>query len=81
MRGISGRWRSPPAIVAIVAIVSLEAGMARQRKPDKSDIAARLLAVKMMVRGLSHAMPSLAAEMRREACESIDDIITDLAQI
>jgi len=39
------------------------------------------MAVKMMVRGLSGVMPSLAAEMRREACETIEDVIDDLAKI
>lgn len=55
--------------------------MGRSRKPNTADIAARLMAVKLMVRGLSGAMPTLAAEMRREACECIDDIIEDLAKI
>ena len=53
-------------------------------KPDKptiEDIATRLRAVKLIIRGLNGAMPSLAAEMRREASESIDDIIADLPAI
>lgn len=47
--------------------------------PTIADVVARLMAVKVMVRGLDGAMPSLAREMRREACESIEDIIKDLA--
>jgi hypothetical protein len=47
--------------------------------PTISDVVARLMAVKLIVRGTADAMPSLAREMRREACESIDDIIQDLA--
>lgn len=50
-------------------------------KPTLPDIAARLAAVKLMVRGTADAMPSLAREMRREACESIDDIIRDLGAL
>jgi hypothetical protein len=47
--------------------------------PTISDVVARLMAVRLLVRGLDGAMPSLAKDMRREACESIDDIIRDLA--
>lgn len=46
-----------------------------------ADITGRLTAVKLMIRGTADAMPSLAKEMRREACESIDDIIQDLGAI
>jgi len=55
--------------------------MGRSKKPTIEDAVARLMAVKMMVRGLSGVMPSLAAEMRREACETIEDVIDDLAKI
>lgn len=55
--------------------------MNRARKPTLADVAARLTAVKLMIRGTADAMPSLAREMRREACESIDDIIQDLGAI
>lgn len=55
--------------------------MSRAPKPTVADIAARLMAVKLMVRGMADAMPSLAREMRREACESIDDIIQDLGAL
>ncbi len=55
--------------------------MPRAQRPTLADIAARLTAVKLMVRGTADAMPSLAREMRREACESIDDIIQDLGAI
>lgn len=55
--------------------------MGRSRKPNTSDLVARLMAVKLIVRGMSGVMPSLADEMRREACESIEDIIEDLAKI
>lgn len=55
--------------------------MSRCRTPDPADLAARLMAVKLLVRGMQDAMPRLAAEMRREACESIDDIIRDLGSL
>jgi hypothetical protein len=50
-----------------------------RRTPTIADVVGRLMAVKLMVRGMGDAMPTLAAEMRREACESLDDIIHDLA--
>jgi hypothetical protein len=50
----------------------------RRRAPAPADLAARLTSVKLMVRGTADAMPSLARELRREACETIDDIIKDL---
>lgn len=55
--------------------------MMRGQRPTLSDIAARLTAVKLMVRGMGDAMPSLASEMRREACETIEDVIRDLGAI
>jgi hypothetical protein len=38
----------------------------------------RLVDLKMMVAGLKDAMPTLAAQIRREACEEIEDLIGDL---
>jgi hypothetical protein len=52
-----------------------------RRRPDLGEITARLAALKLMIRGTADAMPSLAREMRREACESIDDIIQDLGSL
>lgn len=52
--------------------------MTRRSRPTADDITASLLAVKLIVRGMKDAMPTLAAEMRREACERIDDIIQDM---
>jgi hypothetical protein len=45
------------------------------------DITTRLTTVKLIVAGMKNAMPTLAAELRREACESIDDIIADLTAV
>lgn len=53
----------------------------RPRRPEPADIAARLTSVKLMVGGTKDAMPTLAAELRREACETIDDIIQDLGKL
>lgn len=46
--------------------------------PTITDLVTRLTAVKLLVRGTEGAMPTLAREMRREACESLDDVIADL---
>jgi hypothetical protein len=51
------------------------------RKNTTADITARLTAIKLMILGTSDAMPSMARELRREACESIDDVIADLGSI
>lgn len=55
--------------------------MDRRQEQKLADVTARLAAVKLMVRGTGDAMPTLAKELRREACESIDDIIRDLGAI
>lgn len=52
-----------------------------RRSPDPAELAAQLTAVKLMVSGMKDAMPTLAAELRREACESIDDVIRDLGSL
>ncbi len=53
----------------------------KHRRPTSADIVASLTAVKLLIKGLSGAMPTLAAEMRREACERIDDIIDDIGRM
>lgn len=55
--------------------------MTRQRRPTPSDITASLTAVKLLVKGMNGAMPSLAAELRRDACERIDDLIDDIGRM
>lgn len=52
-----------------------------RRRTTPSDIAASLLAVKILVQGMKDAMPTLQSELRRDACERIDDIITDLGSL
>lgn len=52
--------------------------MNRKTRPTDAEIIRRLAAVKVMISGIKDAMPTMAAELRREACESIDDIIQDL---
>lgn len=54
--------------------------MGRPKKPDPLDQAQRLAAVKIMVRDMGGAMPSMAKELRRSACETIDDIIEELTK-
>jgi hypothetical protein len=55
--------------------------MARGRKKAATheDIVNRLTAVKVMVRDIGGAMPTLRRELTREALESLDDVIGDLA--
>lgn len=55
--------------------------MSRQRRPTPADITASLTAVKLLVKGMNGAMPSLAAELRRDACERIDDLIDDIGRM
>jgi len=52
-----------------------------RRRPTPPDITASLTAVKLLINGMNGAMPTLQAEMRRDACERIDDIITDLGSM
>lgn len=53
----------------------------RSRRPTPDEIAASLTAVKLLIRGMEDAMPRLAAEMRRDACERLDDVITDIGRM
>jgi hypothetical protein len=54
--------------------------MAKPKAPTPAEITRRLLTIKLMIVGLKDAMPRLASELRREACESIDDLIEDVAR-
>jgi len=56
-------------------------GQAMNRRPTPADIVASLMAVKLLIKGMSGAMPTLAAEMRREAVERIDDVIDDIGRL
>lgn len=51
------------------------------RRPTAAQIVAELVAVKLLVKSLSDAMPALAHEIRRDACERIDDIISDIGNL
>lgn len=53
--------------------------MARKSKPTNPEIIHRLAAIKLMVVGMADALPQMAKELRREARESIDELIGDLA--
>lgn len=53
----------------------------KSRRPTPADITASLTAVKLLVKGMNGAMPSLAAELRRDACERIDDLIDDIGRM
>lgn len=52
--------------------------MTRRRKPDPVDQMRRLVAVKNMIADTADALPTMARELRRNACETIDDIIEEL---
>jgi hypothetical protein len=54
--------------------------MTKTKKPDNADIITRLLAIKMMAVGLKDAMPTAARELRRSICESVDDLVEDMAR-
>ena len=58
-------------------------GVRRMRKAriTVADVTASLTAVKLLIGGMKDAMPTLQAELRRDACERIDDIITDLGSM
>lgn len=53
----------------------------KHRRPAPADVVASLSAVKLLIKGMNGAMPTLAAEMRREACERIDDVIDDIGRM
>lgn len=54
--------------------------MAKLKPPTTTEISERLLAIKMMIVGLKGALPTAAGELRRAACEDIDDLIEELAR-
>lgn len=54
--------------------------MAKPKRPTDADLVRRLIAVKMMVAGMKDAMPQARADLWREACESLDDMIEELAR-
>lgn len=53
--------------------------MSRKARPTDAELIRRLTAIKVMVSGTKGALPNMASELRREACESIDDLIGELA--
>jgi hypothetical protein len=55
--------------------------MSRPRRPTPADITASLVAVKLLIKGMNGSMPTLQAELRRDACERIDDIISDIGSL
>ena len=54
--------------------------MAKAKKPTDAEIIMRLSAIKMMVAGTKDAMQTMANELRREACESIDDLVREISR-
>lgn len=54
--------------------------MSRPRKATDPELARRLAGVKIMVHDLKDAMPTMARELRRNACETLDEIIEELTR-
>lgn len=54
--------------------------MKKRQPPTAAEIVNRLIAIKLMVAGMKDAMPSTARELRREACETIDDLVEEIVQ-
>lgn len=52
--------------------------MPRKAKPKDDEIVRRLVTIKVMIAGMKDALPNTAKELRREACESIDDLIEEI---
>lgn len=52
--------------------------MGKRAVPDVDAVIARLLATKLLIGAMKDAMPRHAAELRREACEGLDDLIEEL---
>jgi hypothetical protein len=52
--------------------------MPRARKPVPATVAQRLAAVKIMAQDMADAMPTMARDLRRSACETLDDLIAEL---
>ena len=53
--------------------------MGRRKNPDAIDQARRLSEVKMMIKDSADAMPTMARELRRNACETLDEVIAEVA--
>lgn len=53
--------------------------MGRKRNADPIDQARRLTEVKTMIKDSADAMPGMARELRRNATETLDEIIAELA--
>jgi hypothetical protein len=54
--------------------------MAKAQKITLAEVLQRLAAIKLMVAATKGAMPTIANELRREACESIDDLVEDISR-
>ena len=53
--------------------------MSKSKPLPAADLVQRLLAIKMMAAGLKDAMPTMARELQRSICESVDDLVEDVA--
>ena len=54
--------------------------MVKPKKITLPDVIQRLAAIKLMVAATKGAMPTMANELRREACESIDELVEDISR-
>jgi hypothetical protein len=51
-----------------------------KKKITLPEVLQRLATIKMMVVATKDAMPTMASELRRETCESIDDLVTEISK-
>lgn len=54
--------------------------MTKAKPLTKDEILTRLVAIKLMVAGMKDLMPRAAGEHRRATCETIEDLIDDVAR-
>lgn len=54
--------------------------MAKAKKITLPEVLQRLATIKLMVAATKDAMPTMANELRRETCESIDDLVKEISQ-
>jgi hypothetical protein len=53
--------------------------MARRKNLTPPELRMRLLKLKLVVASMKDAMPTTREELRRSACEDIDDLIGEVA--
>lgn len=52
--------------------------MPRKAKITDDELVRRLVTIKVMIAGMKDALPKTAKELRRESCESLNELIEDI---